>query len=80
MAYTKEDTEALEEQVARIRAKRNGGFNRDKLRTILNTIFILGAIIGLAIYFLQPESRINGLYIIGASMIVKVIEFVVRFF
>ncbi|MBO4801408.1 MAG: hypothetical protein J5545_06020 [Bacteroidaceae bacterium] len=53
--------------------------NRDELRNTLNTIFLLLAIIGLVLYFAIPAHHIIGLIVIGIGMIVKVVEFFVRF-
>lgn len=71
----------LEAEVARIRARRNKGMNREKLRQILNVAFLLLAAIGLYLYFfVYPEGgRMPALYTIGAAMFLKIIEFVLRF-
>ena len=53
--------------------------NRDELRNTLNTIFLLLTIIGLVLYFAIPAHHIIGLIVIGIGMIVKVVEFFVRF-
>ena len=47
------------------------------IRNILNTIFILGAIVGVALYFLYSET--TGTYVILASMIFKMAECCFRF-
>lgn len=78
MEYSKKDTEELEAQVARIRARRNGGFDNEKIRKVLNLIFLIGAGIGLAIYFAYPEKHVTGLCVIGASMFFKLGEFIMR--
>lgn len=73
----------LEEQEAeleRIRKKRNGGLDKSKFRLILNILFLIIAAAGLVVYFVcEPGERTLGLYIIGAAMLVKIIEFVLRF-
>lgn len=72
--------EELEAEVQRIRAKRNRGINRDKLRTSLNYTFLIIAAIGLVMYFThEPGERITALWVIGVAMILKIIEFVLRF-
>lgn len=73
--------EELEAEVQRIRARRNRGIDRDKLRMILNVLFIILAAIGLLLYFFvyEPGERMPSLYIIGAAMLLKIIEFVLRF-
>lgn len=73
--------EELEAEVQRIRAKRNRGFDREKVRKVLNTLFLLLAGVGLVLYFFvyQPGERMPSLYLIGAGMLLKIIEFVLRF-
>ncbi|MCQ2197517.1 MAG: hypothetical protein MJZ60_08375 [Bacteroidaceae bacterium] len=72
--------EELEAEVQRIRAKRNRGFDREKVRQVLNVLFILLAAIGLVMYFTHEEGdRMTALYVIGAAMLLKIIEFVLRF-
>lgn len=75
------EIEKLEEEVARIRARRQNGMNRDKLRQILNISFLVLAAIGLYLfYFIYPEGqRMPALYTIGAALVLKIIEFVLRF-
>lgn len=72
------EIEELEQQVARIRAKRSGGFSTDKLRTVLNAIFLIGALVGVVVYFALPARHVVGLCIVGAAMVFKLAEFVVR--
>lgn len=73
--------EELEAEVQRIRAKRNKGIDHDKLRKILNVLFLIGAAVGLILYFLvyKEGERMPALYVIGGAMILKIIEFVLRF-
>lgn len=52
---------------------------REKLRTILNTLFLIIAVIGLIVYFCYPSHHIYGLSIIGVAMVLKVAEFFIRF-
>lgn len=78
----------LEEQVERVRRKRAHYGNHDKLRAILNCIFLLLAAIGLVMYFFFEKkegsalnaSHATSLCIIGAGMLCKVVEFLIRFF
>lgn len=80
MANAKEELEALEAEVQRIRAKKNRGANKDTIRKILNTIFMMGALVGVIMYFMAgPDEKATSLGIIGASMFVKVMEFILRF-
>ena len=77
----KEDEElSLEEQVERIRQRRNRRQNAGNLRQILNTVFLILAGIGLIWYYADSEHRLWALGIIGVGMLVKVVEFFVRFF
>lgn len=73
--------EELEEELAQIRARRKKGINRDKLRQILNISFLVLAAIGLYLfYFVYPEGqRMPALYTIAVALVLKIIEFVLRF-
>lgn len=73
--------EELEAEVQRIRAKRNRGIDREKLRKILNVLFMIGAAVGLILYFFvfKEGERMPALYTIGGAMLLKIIEFVLRF-
>lgn len=75
------EIENLEAELARIRARRERGISRDKLRQILNVAFMLLAAVGLYLYFfVYPEGeRMPALYTIGAALFLKIIEFVLRF-
>ena len=48
-----------------------------KLRNVLNLIFMLGAIVGVAVYMLSDQD--TGIYIIMGSMAFKVVECTLRF-
>lgn len=73
--------EELEAEVQRIRAKKNRGIDREKLRKILNVLFLAGALVGLILYFFvyKEGERMPALYVIGGAMLFKIIEFVLRF-
>lgn len=75
------EIEKLEEEVARIRARRQKGLDRDKIRKVLNISFLVLAAVGLYLfYFVYPEGeRMPALYTIGAALVLKIIEFVLRF-
>ncbi len=47
------------------------------LRNILNTVFIVGAIVGVALYFYNNEQL--GIMVILCSMLFKIVECVFRF-
>ncbi len=49
-----------------------------KLRNLLNIIFMIGAIIGLVVYFLGHQQM--GIIIILFSMVFKMAESTIRFF
>ena len=68
----------LEEQVERIRAKRNGGGWKDRARRILNNVFLILAVCGLVTYFSGEESHINGMILVGIAMAFKLAEIVIR--
>jgi preprotein translocase subunit Sec61beta len=68
----------LEEQVERIRAKRNGGGWKDRARRILNNVFLILAVCGLVKYFSGEESHINGIILVGIAMAFKLVEIVIR--
>ena len=68
----------LEEQVERIRAKRNGGEWKDRARRILNNVFLILAVCGLVTYFSGEENHINGMILVGIAMAFKVVEIIIR--
>lgn len=69
---------SLEEQVERIRRKRAGQHDNTKIRMVLNTLFLVLAAIGLAMYFFGGEKHMPALIVIAAGMAFKVIEFIMR--
>lgn len=75
------ELEELEAEVQRIREKKKKGMDREKLRKVLNVLFLVGATVGLVLYFFyyEPGERMPALYVIGASMLFKILEFVLRF-
>lgn len=82
MSNAKEELEALEAEVQRIRNRRKSGLGRDKLRTILNAIFLILAGVGIVLYIYLPaedHGRVPALAIIGAGMFFKILEFIMRF-
>lgn len=68
----------LEEQVERIRAKRNGGGWKDRARRILNNVFLILAVCGVVTYFSGEENHINGMILVGIAMAFKLVEIVIR--
>ena len=76
---------SLEEQVERIRRKRERHFDNAKVRLVLNTLFLVLAAIGLVMYFWNGEKQgstdvnhIPALIVIGVGMVFKVVEFILR--
>ncbi len=70
----------LEESGRKARGEGRGtGITRYKVRTVLNWLFLLAAVVGLVVYFLVPESRVTGLLIVFAGMVLKMVEFALRF-
>ena len=69
----------LDEQVERIRAKRNGsGDWKERARRILNNVFLILAVCGVVTYFSGEESHINGIILVGIAMAFKLAEIVIR--
>ena len=69
---------SLEEQVERIRRKRTKRHDSAKARLILNTLFLILAAIGLAMYFFGGENHFLALIVIAIGMLFKVVEFILR--
>ena len=53
--------------------------NREQVRNALNTVFMLLALVGVIVYFAMPAHHVVGLAIIGVALVVKIIEFFIRF-
>ena len=70
---------SLEEQVERIQRRRQKDVSHTKIRQILNSLFLLLAIIGLAMYFLNDNNHTDALIVIGVGMLLKIVEFFIRF-
>ncbi|MCF0202421.1 MAG: hypothetical protein HUK08_03555 [Bacteroidaceae bacterium] len=63
-----------------IKSRRDEQSLKDKyflIRNILNTVFIIGAVVGVALYFLYSNEV--GTYVILASMVFKMAECCFRF-
>ena len=54
--------------------------NRNQLRNLLNTLFLIGFLVALILYISIPEDRTAFLAVCGVSMTIKVAEYIVRFF
>lgn len=69
---------SLEEQVERIRRKRTKRFDSTKVRMVLNTLFLVTAVVGLCMYFFGSENHVPALIVIAVGMAFKVVEFILR--
>lgn len=52
--------------------------NVNKIRTLLNSVFLLGALVSMVVYFAVEDKKVF-LYVCGATIFVKVVEFIIRF-
>jgi len=53
--------------------------NKDQIRNVLNIVFMIGAVVGVAFFISKNEERHNlGLYIILCSMMIKMAESALR--
>ncbi len=52
--------------------------NVSKIRTLLNSLFLLGALISMVVYFAVDDKKVF-LYMCGATLFIKLIEFIIRF-
>lgn len=74
----REEIEKLIAETAKKERNKNS-FDVEKVRALLNIIFIICAVIGIIVYFAYPEQRLIGMGTIGVGMIFKVVEFFLRF-
>lgn len=80
LSNSMKEEQTLEQEVERVRRKRARFTNHDKLRTILNTVFMLLAVVGLVVYFMADDQHVLALGIIAFGMLFKIFEFILRFF
>lgn len=52
----------------------------DRIRAVLNVLFMIGALIAVILYFTLGEDKTVFFYVCGASLFLKMMEFVFRFF
>lgn len=52
----------------------------DRIRAVLNVLFMIGALISVILYFTLSEDKTVFFYVCGASLFLKMMEFVFRFF
>lgn len=53
--------------------------NIDKIRNILNILFMIGAVASIILYFSLGDNKSIFFYVCGASLFLKMMEFVLRF-
>ena len=75
---SKEEELTLEEQVERIRQRRQHG-SHEGVRRWLNIIFMTLAAVGVVWYYADAEHRTSALILIAVGMVLKVVEFALRF-
>ena len=51
----------------------------DRIRAVLNVLFMIGALISVILYFTLGEDKTVFFYVCGASLFLKMMEFVFRF-
>lgn len=52
----------------------------DRIRTVLNVLFMIGAFISVILYFTVGDDKTLFFYVCSASLFLKMMEFVFRFF
>lgn len=52
----------------------------DRIRAVLNVLFMIGALISFILYFALGEDKTVFFYVCGTSLFLKMMEFVFRFF
>ena len=53
--------------------------NHDRIRAVLNALFMIGAVISVILYFTIGDDKTLFFYVCGFSLFVKMMEFVFRF-
>ena len=53
--------------------------NIDKIRNILNILFMIGAVASIILYFSLGDDKSIFFYVCGAYLFLKMMEFVLRF-
>jgi len=83
--------EEIDELIARSVAESKGGRERKwhrpkhnrvrvaQIRTVLNTLFMLGFIAAVFIYFLLPDQRVLFFVVGFGALLLKIVEFIIRF-
>lgn len=50
-----------------------------QVRTILNTLFMLGFVAAILVYFFLPDQRVLFFVLGFGAMVLKIVEFIIRF-
>lgn len=74
-----EELALQQQELERIRNKRRGKMDTEKVRKVLNIVFLIMAAIGVALYFIFPDERTIAIGIVGVAMVIKVVEFFLRY-
>lgn len=53
--------------------------NIDRIRTILNVLFLIGAVASFILYFTVGDDKTVFFYVCGGALFVKMMEYVFRF-
>lgn len=53
---------------------------RKDLRNLLNTLFLVGFVVALILYISMPDNRTPFLVVSFIAMVIKIAEYIVRFF
>lgn len=54
--------------------------NLDKIRNVLNIMFMILAVISIIIYFtMEEENKLTFIYVCGSAVVVKIVEYMIRF-
>lgn len=69
----------IEEALAQAHGKRKYNLSREQVRQVLNALFLIGAAVGIVVYFALPLYSVYGLCIIFVAMLLKMVEFFIRF-
>ncbi|MBQ1974031.1 MAG: hypothetical protein II222_06840 [Paraprevotella sp.] len=69
----------IEEALAQAHGKHKYNLSREQVRQVLNALFLIGAAVGIVVYFALPLYSVYGLCIIFVAMLLKMVEFFIRF-
>lgn len=78
MTSVTEQLRQQEEEIKRIRSKRNNKIDTEHIRKVLNVLFLIIAGIGCVLYFFIPENHLIGLAVLAVGMVIKIVEIFMR--